>query len=118
MKWLKNALLSHLLKAVVAEDVITTNKNGLLIGKNIITEEERRQLQAEVKALHGFRIWSLMTNSVRYIAHDKIFNRSTPAVEAKIEPAAPQSETTITPTIVAVDYEAIIAEKDAEIAQA
>ncbi len=74
--WVKNYLLRHLFNVVIREDVITTVKGVLYLGGRKMSDNELRQLQAEVKALEGFRVWSIMTNSVRYIAQDKIFNKS------------------------------------------
>lgn len=71
-----NWLLRHYLNPVLTEDIITTDKGVIRIGNKAITDNELRQLQAEVKALEGFRIWSIMTHSVRHIAQDKIFNKS------------------------------------------
>lgn len=71
-----NYLLRSCLNAVVTSDVITIDKGVIkLEGKNI-TEDELRQLIAEVKALEHFRIWSIMTNSLKFQAQDKMFNKA------------------------------------------
>lgn len=44
-------------------------------------------------------------------------NNETKAVETKVETAATQPETVVTPTTTEVDYEAVLAQKDAELAQ-
>ena len=73
---LANFFLKYLLNAVVPSDVIKIDKKGVIkIDGKPITDQELRQLQAEVKALEGFRLWGILTNSLEYIAHDKIFNR-------------------------------------------
>jgi len=41
----------------------------------------------------------------------------TPAVEIKVESAATSTETVVTPTTTEVDYEAVLARKDAELAE-
>lgn len=74
--WAKNLLTRHLLHTILVSDVIYTDKGKIFLQGKEITHNELAQLQAEVKALEGFRIWSIMTNSVRHIAHDKIFNKS------------------------------------------
>lgn len=73
-----NYLHKHLLNAIVVEDVVTTNtKTGvIMLNGKVIKNNELNQLQAEIKALEGFRIWSVMTNSLRHIAQDKVFNKS------------------------------------------
>lgn len=77
-QWVINFLHRHLLNAVAIDDIITIDpKKGIIsIGGNPITSDELRALQAEIKALEGFRVWSVMTNSVRHIAQDKIFNKA------------------------------------------
>lgn len=76
MKRLKNYLLGKLFCVVVETDVITQDKGKMFLGGKEVTSDELRQLQAEVKALKGFRVWSIMTSSVRTIAEDKILNKS------------------------------------------
>lgn len=71
-----NWLLRDLLNAILPDDVVTVGKSGIFIGGKRITDAETAQLRAEAKALRGFRLWSLMTNSVKHVSHDKIFNRS------------------------------------------
>lgn len=75
---IKNYLLRNLLKAVITEDIVTKDpkKGTIFLGGKRITDNELRQLQAESKALRGFRLWSIMTSSVRHIAQDKLFNRA------------------------------------------
>lgn len=74
---IKNYLLGKLFCVIRTTDVITVDKGNILLGGKRITDNELRQLQAEIKALEGFRVWSLMTNSLRLIAQDKILNKST-----------------------------------------
>lgn len=71
-----NYLLRHYLNAIVVADIITTDKTKLKLNGKDITQAELRQLQAEIKALEGFRIWGIMKNSLKHIAQDKIFNKS------------------------------------------
>lgn len=77
-QWLKNYLTRHLLNSVITNDVIfqDSKKNLIFIDDKPITENELKQLKAEVKALEGFRIWNIMTNSIRHVAYDKIFNKA------------------------------------------
>jgi hypothetical protein len=58
-------------------EVITSDKGKIKLGGKPITASELKQLQAEVKALMGFRVWGLMTNTVRRLAEDKIIKQST-----------------------------------------
>ncbi len=69
-------LLRNLYNAIVIEDVITIDTGKIRLNGKEITKNELQQFQAEIKALEGFRIWSIMTNSLEYIAQDKIFNRA------------------------------------------
>lgn len=71
-----NYLLRHYLNAIVTADVITMEKGVIKLDDKTITDTELRQLKTEVKALQGFRIWSIMTNSLKFQAQDKIFNRA------------------------------------------
>lgn len=77
MQRLKNYLLGNLLKPVMKEDVITVNKGIMSLGGVVITPDELKQLNAEAKTLEKFRIWSIMMNSIRHVAEDKIINKST-----------------------------------------
>lgn len=77
-RWIKNYLLRHLLGVIIVENVITVDKkkNMVFVGGKPISSDDIRQLQAEIKALEGFKIWGIMTNSLKHIAQDKIFNKS------------------------------------------
>lgn len=71
-----NWLLRHYLNTVILSDIITIEKGVIKLGGLTITQHELNQLQQEVKALEGMRLWSILTNSLRMIAQDKIFNKS------------------------------------------
>ena len=76
-QWIKNWLLRKYMNVVVVRDIITTTPKGAVKLNGIaVTANEVKQLQAEIKALENFRIWGIMTDSLRYVAYDKIFNRS------------------------------------------
>lgn len=72
-----NFLLCHLLNPVILEDVVTIEKGVLHLGGKPITQGELNQLQAEIKALNKARIWSILINTPRKVAQDKIFNQAT-----------------------------------------
>lgn len=74
---IKNYLLRHLLNPVLVEDVITIEKGIVHLGGIPITQAEIKELQAEVKALEGFRIWSILINTPKKVAQDKIFKQAT-----------------------------------------
>ncbi len=73
---LKNKLLSYLLNSVNPDDVVRQDKGVVYMGKNPIQEQDIRQMQAEIKALEGFRIWRIMNETVRSQAMDLGFNKS------------------------------------------
>ena len=75
-KRLINKLLSYLLNAVNPDNVVKADKGKIYIGGKPVSDSEVKMLEAEVKALEGFRIWSLMNETVRSQAMEKGFNNS------------------------------------------
>lgn len=78
MRRLENWLLKHLLNALTIEEVISNDPKtgGILIDGKPIKLDELKQMQAEVKAMEGFRVWKIMSETTKYQAEDKIFNKS------------------------------------------
>ncbi len=74
-----NYLLRYLLNAITVDEIVSQDSRTKLVtldGK-VLLPDEVRQLQAEIKALEGFRIWRILTNTVKHAAEDTIFNKST-----------------------------------------
>lgn len=72
----KNWLLRYLFNAITIDEIITKDKDLVKIDGKPLDRDTILQLKAEAKALGGFRLWKLMTDSVRFQAKDKIFNKS------------------------------------------
>lgn len=72
-----NYLFHKLLNAVVLDDVIKSDKRGLFIGGKLVGNLELRQLVAEAKAMEGFRLWKIMSESIKQDALDRGWNKST-----------------------------------------
>lgn len=77
-KRVERFLYSRLLNALVVEDIVSNRKgtNELLIDGKSITKEEVNQMLAEIKALEGFRVWKLLSQTTKHLAEEKIFNKS------------------------------------------
>lgn len=75
---IENWLLGHLFNAVSAREIVSNDpKTGaVLVEGSPIQPSELRQLQAEIKALEGFRIWKLMSGTCRHHAEERIFRKS------------------------------------------
>ncbi len=72
-----NFLFKRLLNAVVINDVITSDKGILKIGGTTVQETELKSLIAEAKALEGFRLWTILNESIKKDALDRGWNKST-----------------------------------------
>lgn len=72
-----NYLLKHLLGAVTVDDIITVDKGNIYIGGKIVTPSQLNQLQAEVKAMEGFTVWRLMTETLKEDAYKRGFTLAT-----------------------------------------
>ncbi len=78
IKRMENYLLRHLLNATVVEDIVSNDPKTkeLVIDGRAVKPDELRAIQAEIKALEGFRIWKIITATVQRDAEERIFNRS------------------------------------------
>lgn len=77
MKRLKNWLLKEFYGALTLSDIVSTDSKGtLLINGNPVKEDEIRQIQAEIKAMEGFRIWSLMSESTKAAAEERLYKKA------------------------------------------
>lgn len=72
-----NWLLRKLLNAITLDEIVTSDKAGVvMIDGKPINPAEMKSLLAEAKAMSGFRLWSLMSNTTKHHAEEKIFNKS------------------------------------------
>ncbi len=72
-----NYLLKHLLNAIVLEDVVTENTaKQLMIGGIVQKPDEVKALKAEAKMILDTRVWSLLENTLKAQAQNKIFIKS------------------------------------------
>jgi len=64
---LLNFILSDLLNAITVDEIVSNDlkTKELLIDGKAVTQNELTQLQAEIKAIEGFRIWQLMYNTTQ-----------------------------------------------------
>jgi hypothetical protein len=74
---IKNYLLSHFVKVIVPQDVIRDVKGVLYLGKEKVTDQELKVLQAEAKALKSMRLWSILNETPKQIALDRGWKEST-----------------------------------------
>jgi hypothetical protein len=74
---IKNYLLSHFVKVLIPQDVIRDVKGVLYLGKEKVTDQELKVLQAEAKALKSMRLWSILNETVRQKVFDRGWKEST-----------------------------------------
>jgi len=72
-----NLLLKYVVKVIVPGDVIRDVKGAIYLGKERVTDQELRSLQAEVKALKMMRIWSILNETPKQVAYEKGWKNST-----------------------------------------
>lgn len=72
-----NYFLGTIIRVVIPKDVIREVRGVLYLGSERITDAELQSLQAEVKALEGMRIWSILNESVKKVAFEKGWRDST-----------------------------------------
>lgn len=77
-KKIENFILKHLLNSITLDEIINSDpKTGLVNIDGIpLTKQELTTLKAEVKALEGFRIWKIMSETTKHYAEERIFNKS------------------------------------------
>ena len=78
MRRLENLILGRLFNAVTLDDIISNRDvtKELVIDGKPIPDHEVRQMQAEIKAMEGFRIWHVMSNTTKRNAEERIFEKS------------------------------------------
>ena len=72
-----NWLLKNVVRVVIPDDVIRSDKTKLFLGTKEITEQEVKQLQAEIKALETMRLWSILNESIKQVAYERGWKDST-----------------------------------------
>jgi len=68
---IKNYFLRNIVKVIIPEDIIREIKGNLYLGKDIITEEEKRSLNAEAKAIQSMRLWSIINESIKQLCFER-----------------------------------------------
>jgi hypothetical protein len=76
MRRLENFLMRKIFCATTEKEILTVSNGKVVIDGKLVTENEIRQLKAEIKALKGFRIWEIVSASLKKDAQDRIFNHS------------------------------------------
>jgi hypothetical protein len=76
--WALNWVCRNLLKAVVLDDVLTVDSktNTLFLGKDLLTEGQRRQLRQEAKDFERTLLYSILMNTPANQARKIVFERS------------------------------------------
>ena len=72
-----NYLLSRVVRVLIPQDVIRDVKGVLYLGKEKITDQELKVLQAEAKALKSMRLWSILNETAKQIVYDRGWKEST-----------------------------------------
>lgn len=76
-QFIRNLLFKNLLGAVILDDIIKLEKGVVYIGGKPASENEIRQLLAEIKALETSRLWQILNETVKNDAVDRGWNKST-----------------------------------------
>ena len=63
--WLKNKLVSHLFCSVNPHDVVSIDKGILFLGNQVMTSEEVKQLQEEIKFIESCKVWAVINGTLR-----------------------------------------------------
>lgn len=75
---LTNYFLRNIIGVISPDEVINyDNKGQIFIGKNLITKQELKTLQSEIKALESMELWKYMNETVRYHAVHKAIHEAT-----------------------------------------
>jgi hypothetical protein len=74
---IKNYLLRSIVKVIIPDDIIRVKNNQVYLGSQVITEQEKKTLQAEAKALESMRLWSIMNESIKQLCYEKGWRDST-----------------------------------------
>lgn len=66
-----NYVLRYIVKVVIPNDVIYESKGKVFLGKDEITEQEKRSLNAEAKALESMRLWSILNETIKQLSYER-----------------------------------------------
>lgn len=75
---IENWLFRNLLNAITVKDIVGNDpkSKAIIIDGKPLSQNEINQLNAEIKALEGFKIWHLISATTKHYAEDRIFNKS------------------------------------------
>lgn len=74
---LKSKIVSNLYCSINPNDVIRVEKGLMFLGNELITNEEVKQLQEEIKFIEACRIWGVITNTLRNETIERGLTKST-----------------------------------------
>ena len=80
MKKLKLKLIQYLVRnllvALLPSDILTITNKGWYIRGRKLSEEEKIQLKEESESFSRSFLWELMSNEIRFLANDRMFEKS------------------------------------------
>lgn len=79
-----NWLLKNVVKVILPSDVIQESQGRIYLGGVAITDEERRSLQAEAKALESMRLWSILNETIKQVCYERGWKNSKSIEELNI----------------------------------
>lgn len=69
-----NYVLKYLFGAITVEEIISTDSKGVTSIDGLpIRPDELKAMQAEIKAMEGFRVWKIISETTKYHAESKLF---------------------------------------------
>lgn len=68
--------MNRVVRVLIPTDVLRDIKGTLYLGKEKVTDQELRVLQAEAKALKSMRLWSILTETPKQIVFDRGWKES------------------------------------------
>ena len=75
-RWILNKLLKHLFNAVTEDDVLVYKAGQLFRGKESLSNLEVQELVSGSKTLKQMEIWKQLTNELKWVANNRIYNES------------------------------------------
>ncbi len=79
-----NWFFGRIIKVTNPNDVIRQDAGKIYLGTKMITEQERKSLISEIKALENMRIWSIINETVKQAAFERGWKNSTTIEELNI----------------------------------
>jgi|GEM_PF-4241909 len=80
MNYLKLKLIQYLVKnllvAINADEIITFTNQGTYLKGRRLTNEEVFQLKDDANSFEKSFLWQVMTNEVRFLSNDRMFEKS------------------------------------------